>query len=730
MFNVLEGDGVIENIYHFLWTKDTIFNSDPKIFIPHTVLYKYRRPLYWYFTSIIDHKIKKKNSDKLNIEHIKEAFLKNISKSGIVCYFIYQKKSILSKYESDKPTFEKTMKSILDNIDNSNIKSKYQSSNIKNLKVESSMINGYNVKTNLKKDEYIINSKKYIIEYFDKEQFIEFLNNKPKFEEGILQKFEDPKGEYNTVYRITWSPKLSLFEKCSNLKKLNDKHYDIYERAVTYDGEEFQTKKEPVKGSHLPKEMQNLAMKIVDHVSNITLEKIKIIRMILNFKIDKRDRIIFLWCSSLRIDSNQRNKNLYNKRNNSYSGKDTNKNNILETRIKSVDESKIKLNHPDDINIFKYSILGKPIQPHKESYCLNCGLSVENYKLYEISFKHLIEGHENLKRDSQYFPVYEKINMTSNGIDVMTSKENDNNNNDIRNEITKRLKTYNFNNFVIPKVISHLFPKLSYNDYNKLKKEIIFMNKKVFICDTCYLEITKYCSMAGSNNVNLLRTVKKDEKNLNNIHLVRPKSVNKFNFSNMNINIDNYNNSYSKNILSPYLSKKKLKNIFQRTNSFNNGSNLYQNYFSNLNHNKNAVKKKIKSFFLQNYDNQSNINNNNKLSHIKNKFNQKNKFINQTNSTLNHLNILSQENNKEINMYFLKNRKKINKYAKFFSNSNNNTYNNARNYDNISFNSNLETKQFNPIKLHKFNINSTNTGSTKDDLIINFLDKKDFKYHC
>jgi hypothetical protein len=32
MFNALEGDGVIENIYHFLWTKDTIFNSDPSVY--------------------------------------------------------------------------------------------------------------------------------------------------------------------------------------------------------------------------------------------------------------------------------------------------------------------------------------------------------------------------------------------------------------------------------------------------------------------------------------------------------------------------------------------------------------------------------------------------------------------------------------------------------------------------------------------------------------------------
>ena len=112
MFNALEGDGVIENIYHFLWTKDTIFNSDPSVYIPQTILFKYQKPCYWYFTSVIDHKLKKKNSSKLNKENISQVFLKHVSKSGIVAYYIYKKNNVPSKYISDKPTFDKIMKNL------------------------------------------------------------------------------------------------------------------------------------------------------------------------------------------------------------------------------------------------------------------------------------------------------------------------------------------------------------------------------------------------------------------------------------------------------------------------------------------------------------------------------------------------------------------------------------------------------------------------------------------
>ena len=78
-----------------------------------------------------------------------------------------------------------------------------------------------------------------------------------------MQKFEDPKGEHNITYRLTWSPKLCLFEKCTNLKKVNDKHYDIYERAVTYDGEEFQTRTEPLKGNNLPERIEKIGLNIL-----------------------------------------------------------------------------------------------------------------------------------------------------------------------------------------------------------------------------------------------------------------------------------------------------------------------------------------------------------------------------------------------------------------------------------------------------------------------------------
>ena len=576
MFNVLEGDGVIENIYHFLWTKDTIFNTDPYVIIPQTILYKYQKPCYWYFTSKVDNKLKKKSTVKVTTEHIREVFTKHISKSGIVAYYIYKKAKIESKYETDKPNFEKTMKHLFDKE-----------------------------KENEETSDSTNNSG-YIIEYFDLKKFDEFLKNKYTYEDGILQKFEDPKGDYNVTYRLTWSPKLCLFEKCSNTKKINDKRYDIYEKAVTYEGEEFQTKTEPLKGSNLPDRIEKIGMSIANHVSNITLEKIKIVRMILNFKIDKKDRVLFLWCSSLRIENGLEKKNFNSLNHNN--------------QIKAVDIGKISLRTPENINIFKYSINGKPIKPHKDAVCLNCGQKVESYRLYEISFGTIIESHDNRKRDRDLYEIYNKINMTSSGVEVIPYMENK------KGDVIDKLKKSNYTNFIIPKVILEIYPKMKFEDYFNLKKDLIFCSKTTCVCDSCYLDLTKYCTMGGANIENILKALKKDDRILPKIKMDKNDEKMKYNKNNDNNNINNnknnkFNRVKSANVRLPNRNFKmnNNKNKFNQTLNINKKNKDYKikpiinydkkNYYKN--NNNNNLNNKKNNLFLDN--NKSNLNKKNNL---------------------------------------------------------------------------------------------------------------------
>ena len=66
----LGGDGVIENLFYYLWCKDDE-SSGPVINVPDTIIFIFCQPAYWYFTSR-DGKIKKKNRYNLTSEKIIE----------------------------------------------------------------------------------------------------------------------------------------------------------------------------------------------------------------------------------------------------------------------------------------------------------------------------------------------------------------------------------------------------------------------------------------------------------------------------------------------------------------------------------------------------------------------------------------------------------------------------------------------------------------------------------
>lgn len=47
----LEGDGCVPSLFHYMWNKNSRKKSCPMVKVPDTVVYKYRQPAYWYFTS-------------------------------------------------------------------------------------------------------------------------------------------------------------------------------------------------------------------------------------------------------------------------------------------------------------------------------------------------------------------------------------------------------------------------------------------------------------------------------------------------------------------------------------------------------------------------------------------------------------------------------------------------------------------------------------------------------
>ncbi|KAF0754084.1 hypothetical protein DYB28_002716 [Aphanomyces astaci] len=83
----LEGDGVVENLFYYLWCKDE-FGGGPSLLVPDTVVYKFTQPAFWYFTSKSG-KVKKKAKASLTNVQIEKEFCRKSCGVDIVAYYIY-----------------------------------------------------------------------------------------------------------------------------------------------------------------------------------------------------------------------------------------------------------------------------------------------------------------------------------------------------------------------------------------------------------------------------------------------------------------------------------------------------------------------------------------------------------------------------------------------------------------------------------------------------------------
>ena len=292
--------------------------------------------------------------------------------------------------------------------------------------------------------------------------------------------------------------------------------------------------------------------------------------MILNFKIGKNDQFYLLWCSSLRIE------NLLDKKFIS-SKNEKNKNKLNDIKqFNQTETDKIRVTYPNTVNLFQYSNQGKPIKVYKNTLCKNCDIKIEKHKMCDISFRTLVEAHDSRKRDKNYNKLFENINMTSSGVELLPYIPNKG------EEEQKFLVLKNHKNLLIPKVILALYPKINYEDYKVLKKDTVFLSKNSQVCEKCFLDLTKYCHFAGANTENVLRIIKSSVpedlyvKKENMIQYGR----NGFNSTNKNSDMNNNENKSIFNI--KQRSKTPYGNVMNSNYIDNNFNNTYNSRKPNV----------------------------------------------------------------------------------------------------------------------------------------------------
>ena len=428
-------DGISEDLFRLLWAKDEL-SYGPSINIPDTIIYKYGTPVSWYFTSV-NGKVKKKLKQNLVSAKIEEVFNKHVLGYDVLAVFI----SMPSETEAQTATVSN------------------------------------------------------VIEYLDREALNNFLYNRKKEVNGILQRFIEPKSTHNEIVRAIWSPKVCLLERAENIHQLHDHRYGLYERCVIYEGPEYYTTSAPLRGPVLSGKLQNLCESVVSHISEVTFGQKQVSRIVLNFKVDSRDTIWLLFSTSIRCIDMLEYTNAADAQMN------------LQRHLVNID-SVVSLSNTVHLNPSKTY---EKIIPKKRIRCLSCSRDTLEDMRHPVTYKAIIKHYDHVmhlltdesssgkevpRHDRMIsWPPDAQIVEAAGGVgfgclyitdvgEVMTPVQ-----------VMHYTKQRHARDLKIPPILHNIHYKLSLKSYDRCKNDPLFLYKTVHVCEPCYLVYAEFTTM-------------------------------------------------------------------------------------------------------------------------------------------------------------------------------------------------------------------------------------------
>uniref|UniRef100_A0A7S0FQM9 Uncharacterized protein n=1 Tax=Pyrodinium bahamense TaxID=73915 RepID=A0A7S0FQM9_9DINO len=407
----LEGDGVASRLFELLWKRDLLSDSSLALRIPDTIIFKYNAPSLWYFTSV-DGTIKRKCKAKVNNEYIAKEFLKRASPSGIAASYITT------------------------------------------LPDSGPCIGGGPGEGSV--------GTRTTVEYLDREGLQAFLFDRQRVRsDGILQRFVEPKNGHNNMVRALWSPKVCLLERRVNHLRLSDSRYDIYERAVTFEGADCHSEVTPVRGPALVTKVHEIADSIVQHVAAVTNDRMKISRLALNFKVDDKDRLWLLFASSVRL------RDELTRRESAGQADVLTRQGLSNTPL----EAHTVLQVPDHVRRARTTSHACPVALQRTCRCPTCDERVEAGCLFDLSYKLLVDyGERQLAARQRASGAAEAEG------DVAAAAA-------WEAEAEAAAE--------VPEALRKLHPRLTAEEYARCRHDVAFLYKAAAVCESCFLRFSR-----------------------------------------------------------------------------------------------------------------------------------------------------------------------------------------------------------------------------------------------
>ena len=287
------------------------------------------------------------------------------------------------------------------------------------------------------------------------------------------------------MIRMTWSPSLCLFEEKINRQNIADQRLDVYERVATYEGAEHLCRNVGLHADLLTHKLQTIGNCMRQHIINVTFERTKISRMVLHFKLDRRGRLWFMWCSSIRSEPNNK-KHPY-------------------VRITDLGPMRnIPISLQANAKVPSSGVSRPPpaaavISRRKSQLALDnivscqlCLHKAEADRMYEVSYRVLLKFEEGKlsQKEGQADPLLPFLGSSSSASASPTPSPS--------SPPTSPAPYYRSGDVIamepqrkVPAIFSRLHPELREADFASALKDVVFLSQTTEVCEECYLSITQ-----------------------------------------------------------------------------------------------------------------------------------------------------------------------------------------------------------------------------------------------
>lgn len=232
------GAGYTEWLMFHIWRPDAASGRCcPNVALPETVICRWSRPFYWYFTSETG-EILRKAKAKVSFDSVHKHFSKRLSRSGLVAQYL--------AFGNNKDMTA-------------------------------------------------------TVEFLAAEGFTDLMERRNKAMSAIIQLWVEPRHNYNSLIKVIWSPQFCLIERKRNLLTLDDPEADFYDKLVTYEGLEHCSETEAVASPSLVGSIQLACLSISEHIKKLTGGNVLITTMTLYFKEGSKGKLWLLLCTHLKL---------------------------------------------------------------------------------------------------------------------------------------------------------------------------------------------------------------------------------------------------------------------------------------------------------------------------------------------------------------------------------------------------------------------------------------------